>query len=170
MGSLIHSRAVDVVLAEQNRLMSAGGTPLVEARRLSIGEAFVSPGLIDVTAVTDRNDEEVFGPLLQLIRVPDYESAIEEANNTQYGLVAGLLCDQRKLFQQFYRGVNAGLINWNSPTTGASGRLPFGGTGRSGNHRPAGYFMIDACNVPVASLERESLSLPGTLLPGVTLS
>lgn len=169
MGPLIHSRAVDAVLAEQTRILSAGGSPLVEARRLSQGDAFVSPGLVDATAVTERNDEEVFGPLLQLIRVPDFESAVQEANNTQYGLVAGLLCDDRRKYEQFYRGVNAGLINWNSPTTGASGKLPFGGTGRSGNHRPSGYFMIDACNVPVASLERETLSLPGTLLPGVTL-
>jgi succinylglutamic semialdehyde dehydrogenase len=169
MGPLIHARAVDNVLAEQRRLLSSGGVSLVEAKRLSDSDAFVSPGLVDATAVADRRDEEVFGPLLQLIRVPDFDSAIVEANQTQYGLVAGLLCDQRELYEQFYRDVNAGLINWNSPTTGASGKLPFGGTGRSGNHRPAGYFTIDACNVPVASLERETLSLPETLLPGVTL-
>lgn len=170
MGPLIHAGAVDNVLTEQNRLLEAGATLLVEAKRLVHGDAFVSPGLLDVTAVTDRRDEEVFGPLLQLIRVPDFDAAIVEANRTQYGLVAGLLSDNRELYEQFYRDVNAGLINWNSPTTGASGKLPFGGTGHSGNHRPAGYFMIDACNVPVASLERESLSFPETLLPGVTLS
>ncbi len=170
MGPLIHSQAVDSVLAEQGRLTAADGVSLANAKRLPLGDAFVSPGLIDVTQVSDRKDEEVFGPLLQLIRVPDFEAAITEANQTKYGLVAGLLCESRELYEQYSREVHAGLINWNSQTTGASGRLPFGGTGRSGNHRPAGYFMIDSCNVPVASLEREALELPETLLPGVTLS
>ncbi len=170
MGPLIHSEAVDSVLAEQNRLIASGGVSLSKSERLPLGDAFISPGLIDVTLVPDRKDEEVFGPLLQLVRVPDFEAAIVEANHTKYGLVAGLLCEDRELYEQFSRAVDAGLINWNSQTTGASGRLPFGGTGRSGNHRPAGYFMIDSCNVPVASLERESLELPETLLPGVSLS
>ena len=170
MASLIHAQAVDSVLAEQNRLLAEGGVSLVEAKRLPLGEAFISPGLVDVTAVADRQDVEVFGPLLQLIRVPDFETAIAEANHTKYGLVAGLLSESRELYEQFSREVNAGLINWNNQTTGASGRLPFGGIGRSGNHRPAGYFMVDACNVPCASLERDSLVLPETLLPGVSLS
>lgn len=170
MGPLIHSQAVNSVLVEQSRLIAAGGVSLAKAKRLPLGDAFISPGLIDITRVADRKDEEVFGPLLQLIRVPDFEAAIAEANHTNYGLVAGLLCASRELYELFYREVNAGLINWNSQTTGASGQLPFGGTGRSGNHRPAGYFMIDSCNVPVASLEREALELPETLLPGVTLS
>jgi succinylglutamic semialdehyde dehydrogenase len=65
--------------------------------------------------------------------------------------------------------VRAGLINWNRPTTGASGRLPFGGLGRSGNHRPAGYFTVDFCNVPVGSLESEALALPEQLSPGVAV-
>ncbi|MCA8983585.1 MAG: succinylglutamate-semialdehyde dehydrogenase [Planctomycetaceae bacterium] len=167
IGSLIHARAVQQVLAEQERLIAAGGRVLVPARVLEHGPAFVSPGLIDVTDVADRGDEEVFGPLLQLIRVPDFAAAIEEANRTRFGLVAGLLCDERPLFEEFYRDIDAGLINWNMPTTGASGKLPFGGTRLSGNHRPAGYFTVDFCNVPVASMESETLALPTQLLPGV---
>lgn len=169
LGPLIHAQAVDAVLAEQSRLVASGGVTLIEARRLPLGTAFVSPGLIDATRVEDRGDEEVFGPLLQLIRVSDFESAVAEANRTRYGLVAGLLSDRPELFETFFRDVRAGLINWNAPTTGASGRLPFGGVGQSGNHRPAGYFMVDACNAPIASLERETLELPDALLPGVTL-
>ena len=170
MGPLIHNKAVQNVLDEQARLLKAGAMPLVKAKQMGLGDAFVSPGMIDVTNVSDRKDDEVFGPLLQLIRVPTLEAAIEESNRTRYGLVAGLISETHDDFEQFYRGVNAGLINWNSPTTGASGKLPFGGTGWSGNHRPAGYFMIDSCNVPVASIERNSLELPDALLPGIDLS
>ena len=170
MGSLIHSGAVDRVLMEQQRLADSGGCVLVAAERQPIGDAFVSPGLVDVTEAERGVDEEVFGPLLQLIRVSDFSAAIQTANETQYGLVAGVFSQSRTNFDTFFREVNAGLINWNRPTTGASGKLPFGGVGRSGNHRPAGYFMIDACNVAVACLESEQLSLPEKLLPGVFLS
>lgn len=169
LGPLIRAAAVDRVLDEQRRLAEAGAEILVEAKRLPAGPAFVSPGLIDVTNVATRDDCEVFGPLLQLIRVANFAAAVDDANRTQYGLVAGLLSDDGARYEQFFNGVNAGLINWNRPTTGASGKLPFGGVGRSGNHRPAGYFMIDACNSPVASLESATLTMPGELPPGVSL-
>lgn len=169
LGSVIHAGAVDRVLEEQARLEGSGGQVVIPATRQPLGDAFVSPGLVDVTDATECHDEEVFGPLLQLVRVPDFDAAIHSSNNTQYGLVAGLFSRRRELFDKFYREVHAGLINWNRPTTGASGKLPFGGVGRSGNHRPAGFFMIDACNVAVACLESETLSLPDRLLPGVTL-
>jgi succinylglutamic semialdehyde dehydrogenase len=130
----------------------------------------LSPGLMDVTAITDRPDVELFGPLLQLIRVPDFSAAIVEANRTAYGLAAGLLSDRRELYERFVREIRAGVVNWNRPTTGASGKLPFGGVGLSGNHRPSGYFAVDYCAYPVASLESESLTpLQGRTLPGFEL-
>lgn len=61
------------------------------------------------------------------------------------------------MFDRFVGRVGAGVVNWNRPTTGAAGSLPFGGLGDSGNHRPAGFYAIDFCNDPVASLESESL-------------
>jgi succinylglutamic semialdehyde dehydrogenase len=120
----------------------------------------LSPGLIDVTAVRDRPDSEWFGPLLQLVRVPDFEAAIQEANRTAYGLAAALISDERPLFEAFHRQVRAGVINWNRQTTGASAWLPFGGIGHSGNHRPSGSFAIDSCGYPVASLERDRVTSP----------
>jgi succinylglutamic semialdehyde dehydrogenase len=169
MGSLIHAAAVDRVLEEQRRLLDSGGEGIVVAERQLLGDAFVSPGIVDVTDASGCNDDEVFGPLLQLIRVPDFAAAVRAANDTRYGLVAGILSQDRELFGKFYREVDAGLINWNRPTTGASGQLPFGGVGWSGNHRPAGFFTIDSCNVAVATLESESLTIPEKLMPGVTL-
>jgi len=52
----------------------------------------------------------------------------------------------------FFNIVNAGIINWNQPTNGASSKLPFGGVGRSGNYRPAGFSAIDSCVYPVSSI------------------
>ena len=49
----------------------------------------------------------------------------------------------------------AGLLHWNRPTTGASSALPFGGVGKSGNHRPSGFFAVDYCVDPVAVVEHD---------------
>jgi len=152
IGPLISAKAADAVLAAQAEWLRAGGIALRETRRLPLGAAFLSPGLIDVTPLNARKDEEVFGPLLQVIRVPTFEAAIEEANNTRFGLAAGLISDSEDLFAQFEAEVRAGVLNWNRQTTGASGAAPFGGTGQSGNHRPAGYYAADYSAWPMASL------------------
>lgn len=152
MGPVISARAAEAVLASQADWLRAGGVALREARRLDTGAAFVSPGLIDVTAINQRKDEEVFGPLLQVIRVPDFDAALDEANNTRFGLAAGLISDDAELFARFEAEVRAGVLNWNRQTTGASGAAPFGGVGQSGNHRPAGYYAADYSAWPMASL------------------
>ncbi|MDP3494637.1 MAG: aldehyde dehydrogenase family protein, partial [Hyphomonadaceae bacterium] len=132
--------------------LRSGGVALRESRRLEVGAAFLSPGLIDVTAINGRKDEEVFGPLLQVIRVADFDAALDEANNTKFGLAAGLISDDPDLFARFESDVRAGVLNWNRQTTGASGAAPFGGVGQSGNHRPAGYYAADYSAWPMASL------------------
>ena len=78
--------------------------------------------------------------------------AIEEANNTAFGLSAGLISDNRELFDKFVNEVSAGVINFNTTTTGASGSAPFGGAGMSGNLRPAGFYAADYCAWPKASI------------------
>jgi succinylglutamic semialdehyde dehydrogenase len=152
IGPLISAKAADAVIATQAEWLRAGGVALRETRRLPLGPAFLSPGLVDVTAINSRKDEEVFGPILQVIRVPDFDAAIEEANNTRFGLAAGLISDDADLFMEFESEVRAGVLNWNRQTTGASGAAPFGGVGQSGNHRPAGYYAADYSAWPMASL------------------
>jgi succinylglutamic semialdehyde dehydrogenase len=122
--------------------------------------------LIDVTNVKDRPDVEFFGPMVQLIRVADFDAAIAEANNTKFGLAAGLLSDDAKLWERFYRRTRAGVVYFNRQTTGGSSALPFGGTGLSGNHRPSGYFAADYCSYPVASMESAILRI-GKGMPGL---
>jgi succinylglutamic semialdehyde dehydrogenase len=169
MGPVISDAAARKVLKAEEEFVSKGGHILVQLQSASSRLAMLSPGLIDTTDVPDRGDSEVFGPLLQLIRVKDFDEAIREANQTRYGLAAGLLSDERALWERFSRRVRAGVVNWNRPTTGASGSLPFGGLGRSGNHRPSGYFAADYCSYPVASMEAQNLVIPQTPPPGIDL-
>ncbi len=168
-GPVISDAAAEKVLAAQHELRSRGGDVLVELKSIGPRRAMLSPGLIDTTDVADRGDTEVFGPLLQVIRVRDFDGAIREANNTRYGLAAGLLSDSRELWDRFLRKIRAGVVNWNRPTTGASGGLPFGGVGRSGNHRPSGYWAADYCSYPVATMETSDLSVPKSPPPGIEL-
>ena len=106
---------------------------------------------------------------MQIYRYNDFEQAINLANQTRYGLAAGLLSNDEAHYQQFYQKIRAGLINWNKPTTGATSSLPFGGIGFSGNHRPSAYFAADYCSYPVASMEQAHLTQPAQLLPGIKL-
>ena len=115
----------------------------------------------------EREDGEVFGPLLQVIRVDSFDAATEEANRTVFGLAAGLICDDREAYEVFRRRIRAGLINWNQQLTGASGAVPFGGVGLSGNHRPSGFFAADYCSYPVASIEVPEVRRPAVLPPGL---
>ena len=168
MGPVISSAAANSLLLAQSKLQGQGGRTMLEMRRLGAAGAMLSPGLIDVTEIRERPDVEIFGPLLQIIRVPDFFAAITEANNTAFGLAAGLLSDNRALYEQFFRRIRAGVVNWNRPTTGASGSLPFGGVGLSGNHRPSGFYAADYCSYPVASMEEAKLTVPSKLATGLS--
>ena len=169
MGPVISEKAAEMVLEAQKDLIRRGGKPLLEMRRDARSPPLLWPGLIDVTGMA-QDDEEIFGPLLRLIRVGDFDEAIQEANRTRYGLSAGLLSDRPELYEQFRAKIRAGVVNFNSPLTGARGDLPFGGVGASGNHRPGAYYAADYCRDPVASLESPRVSLPATPLPGLSVN
>ncbi len=169
MGAVISLQAAAQLMQAQQQLLAAGATDLLAMTQPQAGAALLTPGILDVTAVHERADEEFFGPLLQVIRYDHFESAIAEANATVYGLAAGLLSDSRARFEQFWLHSRAGIVNWNKQLTGAASTAPFGGIGASGNHRASAYYAADYCAYPVAGLESESLVLPATLTPGVTL-
>jgi succinylglutamic semialdehyde dehydrogenase len=169
MGPVISEDAADALLAAQARIVSLGGRPLAQMRKLKEGTGLLSPALIDVTGVQNLPDEEHFGPLLQLIYYDEFDEALQGANATRFGLAAGLIGGNRARWEAFVRVIRAGVVNWNRPLTGASSAAPFGGVGASGNHRPSAYYAADYCAHPVASLEQEALALPETLPPGMTL-
>lgn len=169
MGPLISARAADGLVQAQASLVSLGAKPLVELKKLDLGPAYVSPGLLDVSAVAELPDEEYFGPLLQVDRYDSLDEAIAKGNRTRYGLSASLLSDSRADYERFYRGIRAGIVNWNRQTTGASSAAPFGGIGASGNHRASAFYAADYCAYPVASVESPACELPATLVPGLSL-
>jgi succinylglutamic semialdehyde dehydrogenase len=169
MGPVVSVRAAQQLLAAQTALIAQGAQVLLEMKRLPLGPAFLSPGLLDVTGIEHLPDEEYFGPLLQVIRYTDFEAAIRLANRTRYGLSAALLSDSDTQWQSFYTRIRAGIVNRNRQTTGASSAAPFGGVGSSGNHRPSAFYAADYCAYPVASMEIPRAALPKELPPGVTI-
>ena len=151
IGPLVSAQAARGVLAAQDDLLSRGAKAIRKAETVAeLGEAFLRPGLIDVTGV-DVPDEEVFGPLIQIVRVASFDDAIAAANDTAYGLSAGLVSDDEALWERFWVEARAGIVNWNRPTCGAASNMPFGGPGQSGNLRPSAFYAADYCAYPVAT-------------------
>lgn len=166
-GPLRSKEMVDAVLREQETLLSQGGISMLKSIRMSMGDCFVSPGIIDITNISEKQDNELIAPFIKIIRVNTFNEAIDEANNTEYGLAAGIITEDKTLYQKFSTNVHAGLINWNQQLTGAVGTAPFGGIKKSGNYRPSGYFAVDYCVYAVASIEVEKLKKPDKLPEGI---
>ena len=155
MGCVIDNPAADQLVESFLYFLSHGGKAIKHMTRPDDDLPFLSPAIIDTTRIADRPDVELFGPLLQVIKVPDLAAAIQEANNTRFGLSASLIGGTPQDYNRFWASVRAGIVNWNQPTSGASSKAPFGGLGLSGNHRPAAYYAADYCAYPVASAEME---------------
>ena len=155
MGPVIDNAAADGLSESFLYLLSHGGKPIKHLLRPDGTLPFLSPAIIDTTAMKDRPDVELFGPTLQVIRVSDFDEAIAEANNTRFGLAASLIGGTPQEYNRFWANMRAGIVNWNRPTTGPSHAAPMGGVGLSGNHRPTGYYAADYCAYPVASGEME---------------
>ena len=151
-GPLISLKATERFLRFQDKLIAKGAKFILKARKVRGSYNLVTPSLINITGMKKSYDEENFGPMLQVYFADSFNDALAEANNTKYGLAAGLISDNKKLFEVFRRRMKAGVINFNSTTTGASGAFPFGGIGRSGNLRPAGFYAADYCAWPKASI------------------
>lgn len=167
MGPQISEAAAKFILDAQANLQSLGGESLVLAKGLEA--AFVTPGIIDVTQIVELPDEEYFGPLLQVIRYESLDAAVEMANDTRFGLSAGLVSTDDGEWDYFVDHIRAGIVNRNRQLTGASGDAPFGGPGASGNLRPSAYYAADYCAYPMASMEGEETLLPATFSPGLEL-
>ncbi|MBM90314.1 MAG: N-succinylglutamate 5-semialdehyde dehydrogenase [Phycisphaerae bacterium] len=158
MGPIISEQALDGVLRFQERVADNGGRVLMESTRMPDRDGwFITPGVIEVDRFTlgcdDAGcDEEVFGPLLRISVTDSFEDALEQANATRYGLSASIFTADESLQNRFLNECRAGCRNINCGTAGASSKLPFGGLGLSGNHRPAGAFAHDYTAYPVASM------------------
>ncbi|MET1112920.1 MAG: succinylglutamate-semialdehyde dehydrogenase [Allosphingosinicella sp.] len=156
MGPVIDNQAADQLQEAFLDLMIKGGRAIKRLDRPVSDKPFLTPAIIDVTDVAERPDAELFGPVLQVIRVADFDAALAEANATRYGLAASLVGGSPELYDRFWANIRAGVINWNKPTNGAPSNAPFGGLGLSGNHRPSAFYAADYCAYPVTSSEAEA--------------
>ena len=156
MGPVIDNQVADQLTESFLALLMRGGRPIRHLERLRDDRPFLMPAIIDMTAATERPDIELFGPVLQVYREQDFDAAIATANDTRYGLSAALISQTPALYDRFWAGIRAGIVNWNRPTNGASSSAPFGGIGWSGNHRPSAYYAADYCAYPVVSNEADA--------------
>ena len=108
----------------EGAVLVAGG----ERLKLATDGFYMAPALLtDTTADMRINREEVFGPVASIIRVKDYEAALFEANNTPFGLSAGIATTSLKYATHFKRHSQAGMVMVNLPTAGVDYHVPFGG-------------------------------------------
>ncbi len=163
MGPIISAESRDAVIQFQAALASAGGEVVVEssAPEHPDGAYLVTPGIVRVDRFSAGGDDpaadagcdgEVFGPFVRISVVDTFEEALEQANATRFGLASSIFSSDESEIASFSANARAGCVNVNTGTAGASGKLPFGGLGLSGNHRPAGSFSLDYCAYPVAGL------------------
>ena len=106
---------------------------------------FVAPAIFDNVAAEMRiAQEEIFGPVLSLIRVPDAESALRVANGVRFGLSASVYTTDVASMFRFVDQLEAGIIHVNSPTVGGEAHIPFGGMKATGvGLREMGRVAID---------------------------
>ncbi len=161
MGPLIREEAQQSALSFYENAVSMGAEGLLEPHAQEVlgceGGHFITPALLRVDGFTKSEegpgcDLEVFAPLARISVVKSFDEALQQANATRYGLASSIFTKNQQHTDAFLAGARAGCVNVNAGTAGASSKLPFGGLGLSGNHRPAGAFALDYCAYPVASM------------------
>ncbi|MBM4111892.1 MAG: aldehyde dehydrogenase family protein [Phycisphaerae bacterium] len=152
MGPLVSRAARESVLRFVDERRRKRARVLLEPKAPDLDGWFISPGVIEVDRFDRESDEECFGPVVQVAAADSLDEMIDQANATDFGLVASVFTADDSAWEQCRSRVRVGCINRNCGTAGASSRLPFGGLGRSGNLRPAGTFSVDSCAFPQASL------------------
>ena len=155
MGPVIDNQTADGLMESFVYLITNGGKAIRHLNKPREGLPFLTPAIVDVTEMEQRPDVELFGPILQVVKVSELDEAIAEANRTRFGLSASLIGGSPADYKCFWANIRAGIVNWNRPTNGASSKQPFGGIGLSGNHRPAAFYAADYCAYPVASTEMD---------------
>jgi acyl-CoA reductase-like NAD-dependent aldehyde dehydrogenase len=149
VGPLINEAAVEKV----ERYIDIGtgqGSDLVTGGVRATGDGlgaghFFEPTIFDRVAADSRlGQEEIFGPVLSVIRVPDYETAVEAATSVRYGLSSSIFTSDTNTAFRAMRDFDTGIVYINAGTIGAETHLPFGGTKATGNgHREAGHAALD---------------------------
>lgn len=130
IGPVVSQAQLEQDLAYVEIGKTEGATLLTGGQRLerTTEGFFLAPALfVDSTASMRINREEIFGPVASVIRVKDYEEALAVANDTPFGLSAGIATTSLKYATHFKRHAQAGMVVVNLPTAGVDYHVPFGG-------------------------------------------
>lgn len=154
MGPMIHEKAVKQYLNALSKEMTA--EKMIESKKTSEHSCLVSPSLYKLHPQKFKEcslwQEEVFGPNLVLTIYKDKDDLYELHESVPYGLVTSVFTADRDFFEWASASFSVGLMNLNRGTIGASSKLPFGGTKKSGNNWPAGLFSFLYCVQPQSQL------------------
>nr|WP_227711828.1 aldehyde dehydrogenase family protein [Sneathiella sp. P13V-1] len=133
---------VDIAKAEGAKLACGG-------EKLDGNGHFMAPALfVDTTNDMRINTEEVFGPVATVIKAKDYADALRLANETEFGLSAGICTTSLKYASDFKANSKAGMVMVNLPTAGVDYHVPFGGTkGSSYGSREQGRYAAEFYSV-----------------------
>jgi succinylglutamic semialdehyde dehydrogenase len=158
MGPIIDQAAVDAYHYHCDLGLKNGAELIFENKNLNIDFQghYVSPTIHYLKEAKKENpftQNEIFGPNCTFTAYDDIEEAIRIANISDYGLAASIFTQDKEIYKLALRDIDAGIINLNRSTVGASSRLPFGGVKNSGNFHPAAVSMIDHCVSTISSLE-----------------
>ena len=169
MGPIVNENAKNRFYEIQEKAKSIGAKSLLSPRKqLPKKGYFVYPTLHFLENFDPKNsycDHEFFAPDLAIYLVKDLSEAIQKIEASRYGLSVSIFTKSKKIFNEAFAQITAGVINWNRPTTGASSQLPFGGQKASGNDFPTALFAPYYCTYPVSSMMNETAntldSFPG---------
>ncbi len=149
MGPVINESQLNKILEYVEIGKKEGAKLIYGGERLTDGDYakgwFMQPTIfVDVKPEMRIAQEEIFGPVLSVIKVKDFDEAIEVANNTTYGLSSSIYTTDIRLAMRAVELLEAGITYINAPTIGAECHLPFGGVKRTGNgHREGGKWAYE---------------------------
>jgi len=147
IGPVVDQSQLDQDITYIDIAKSEGGKLVVGGERLNREKSgfYLSPALFSETTNNMRiNREEVFGPVASVVRVKDYDEALSVANDTQFGLCAGVVTTSLKKAAHFRRNAEAGMVMVNLPTAGVDYHVPFGGRkGSSYGSREQGRYAVE---------------------------
>lgn len=134
-----------VAIAQAEGAKLEAGGQVIEHSSEGAPGFYLQPTLFSETTADMRiHREEVFGPVVSVLRVKNYEEALEMANQTEFGLSAGIATTSLKHATHFKRHVQAGMVMVNLPTAGVDYHVPFGGRkGSSYGAREQGRYAAE---------------------------
>jgi succinylglutamic semialdehyde dehydrogenase len=169
MGPLASRAGFDKLMRYRALSPEAGGERIFRGEIGRIAP-YAAPALVRFPSLVQRHPyqrDEIFAPEAALYPVDDLDEAIAAVNDCDFGLAASVMTSERASFDHCAGRIQTGVLNWNRGTIGASGRLPFGGGKRSGNHRPAGILSSLYCTEPQAMVLNTAGFDAKSLPPGV---